>query len=77
MKENKKSKNIIIFIFILFIFLRFIVPLFDDENEINIFEENYNKTFKILASTSTSKMDNKIKKYGINRFFCFRICKNW
>ena len=64
MKENKKSKNIIIFIFILFIFLRFIVPLFDDENEINIFEENYNKTFKILASTSTSKMDNKIKKYG-------------
>ena len=64
MKGNKKRNRIVIIIMLLFVFIKFITPLLEDENNSSYHKENYDKTFRIISSTSTDKMDDKLIKYG-------------
>ena len=64
MKGNKKNNKIIIIIIILFIFFKFFVPLFEEQEEDNYTVKNDDKVFRIIASTSTDKMDKELIKYG-------------
>ncbi len=64
MKGNKKRNNLIILIIVIFVFVKFCAPLFNGNDSSNDTPKYDDKTFRILASTSTAKMDDKIIKYG-------------
>ena len=60
-KNKEKNKFIPVLIFILIAYF-IIKPIFSSNSGIS-FGGN-NSTFRILASTSTEKMDDKLIKYG-------------
>ena len=64
MKGNKNKNRIGIIIIFILLFIRFCAPLFASDDTTNNVTKRDDKTFRIIASTSTSKMDDKIIKYG-------------
>jgi Ca-activated chloride channel family protein len=65
MKGNKKNNRIIIIVFAIFIFLRFCAPLLDEMEDVETKpSKTDDKVFRIISSTSTDKMDDKLIKYG-------------
>ena len=64
MKGNKKNNRIVIIIILIFLFVKFCAPLLDDMDSNSDIVSNNDKTFRIIASTSTDKMDDKLIKYG-------------
>ena len=61
--KGKKNNNIIGIIIIIFIIYFWLSPMFDTDNEVT---NNYSDdgVFRIISSTSTKSMDNKLIKYG-------------
>ena len=64
MKGNKKNNRIVIIIFLIFIFLKVIVPALEEDNSNTNTISYDDKVFRIIASTSTEKMDDVLIKYG-------------
>ena len=62
MKGSKKNNVIVIIIFLLFLFFTYF-PKFDVDNDVTENKKN-DKVFRIIASTSTKKMDDDLTKYG-------------
>ena len=65
MKENKKNgfKGLIIILAIIFVMKFFSIDIFDDDYDDNTARKDDN-VFRIIASTSTKKMDEKLIKYA-------------
>ena len=64
MKGNKNRNQLLIIIIAILVFVRFCAPLFDSDNTVDKTVKNNDKVFRIIASTSTNKMDDKLIKYG-------------
>ncbi len=64
MKGNKKNNRIVIIIFLIFVFLKFIVPILEEGDNGGNTVSYDDKVFRIIASTSTDKMDKELIKYG-------------
>ena len=67
MKGNKKSNKILIIVIAILVLVKFCAPFFEDtdpDDEGISSSGNSSNVFRIIASTSTDKMDDKLIKYG-------------
>lgn len=64
MKGNKNRNQILIIIIVILVFAKLCAPLFETDDSDSKTVKHDDKTFRIIASTSTDKMDDKLIKYG-------------
>ena len=64
MRGKKNNNSIFILIIIILIVLKIFVPLLEEKEETNTKTKTDDKGFRIISSPSTSKMDEKLIKYG-------------